>query len=91
MPIYEFQCKKCGHKLEEYYTTYKETLICPNCQSKMYKIISAPRIINPRKDDVVEKIKESGDKKTTKSVFGKYHKREPIDDKFGERSYEKLK
>lgn len=45
MPLYEYECRKCGHRLEkiEHYTA-KTTRECPNCGGVMERLISAPAI-----------------------------------------------
>lgn len=49
MPIYEFQCQKCGKVFEELITDSKERVVCTNCQSKRIKKLvsafSSPNII----------------------------------------------
>ena len=36
MPIYEFECKKCGHVFETLFYSLrdKQQVACPSCQSK---------------------------------------------------------
>lgn len=44
MPIYEFQCKSCGHQFEElvFRATEADDLVCPGCKSKkVHKLMSA--------------------------------------------------
>ena len=43
MPIYEYECGACGHKLEAVQKMSDEPLtICPNCQKQgLQKLISA--------------------------------------------------
>lgn len=43
MPIYEYQCRACGHKLEALQKVSDEPLLlCPHCESKsLKKLISA--------------------------------------------------
>ncbi len=43
MPIYEFQCLKCGYKFDKLYLqmTDKTEIECPKCQGKAKKIPSA--------------------------------------------------
>lgn len=39
MPIYEFECE-CGNWIEELFTKPKKSVRCPECGSKMVRIIS---------------------------------------------------
>ena len=45
MPIYEYQCQKCGHKFEELVLRKKE-IKCPGCKStdlkKLFSAFSTP-------------------------------------------------
>ena len=46
MPIYEYQCQKCQQILEVQQSFSEQALtICPDCQGKLQKVISAPRVI----------------------------------------------
>ncbi len=42
MPIYEYQCPKCGHVFEEWVrvSTASDTAICPKCEATATHIIS---------------------------------------------------
>lgn len=44
MPIYEYQCKACGHRLEVIQGINEKPLtICPSChKAKLAKLVSAP-------------------------------------------------
>jgi putative FmdB family regulatory protein len=43
MPIYEYQCRKCGHRLETLQRMSDAPLTkCPECRGKLKKLISAP-------------------------------------------------
>ncbi len=43
MPIYEYQCQKCGHRLEAIQRMSDAPLTkCPECRGKLKKLISAP-------------------------------------------------
>jgi putative FmdB family regulatory protein len=48
MPIYEYECRNCGHKFEELVGSNEETVPCPHCQSndtsKLISLISAKGI-----------------------------------------------
>ncbi len=52
MPIYEYKCRKCGHKFEKL-VFGEEKIKCPKCQSGMVKkLISAPNIgKNPKSNN----------------------------------------
>lgn len=43
MPIYEYQCQNCGHKLEVMQSIHAEPLLeCPECtQKKLSRLVSA--------------------------------------------------
>jgi putative FmdB family regulatory protein len=45
MPIYEYQCKKCGHKFERI-QRFSDPLVkkCPQCGGKVEQVISAPAV-----------------------------------------------
>ena len=45
MPIYEYQCKKCGHKFERI-QRFSDPLVkkCPECGGKVEQVISAPAV-----------------------------------------------
>lgn len=43
MPIYEYQCQKCGHRLEAMQRFSDAPLTeCPECEGALKKLISAP-------------------------------------------------
>ena len=45
MPLYEYECQKCGKRLEAIQKLNEETLkICPHCGGDLKKLISAPAI-----------------------------------------------
>ena len=45
MPIYEYACQKCGHKLEVMQKISDKPLTkCPECRGKLEKLISPPGI-----------------------------------------------
>ena len=48
MPIYEYACKKCGHKLDALQKMSEDPLVdCPDCREPQLKrLISAPRFSN---------------------------------------------
>jgi putative FmdB family regulatory protein len=45
MPIYEYQCKKCGFVFEMFVLSHQEKTRCPKCSSEnVEKLISAPNL-----------------------------------------------
>ena len=43
MPLYEYQCKKCGHRFERIQSFSAEPVKeCPVCQGEVEKLISTP-------------------------------------------------
>ena len=45
MPLYEYECKKCGHRFEKIqkFSDPHETK-CPQCGGKLEQVISAPAV-----------------------------------------------
>src|ERR1051326_6543587 len=45
MPLYEYQCKKCGHKFERI-QRFSDPLVkkCPECGGKVEQVLSAPAV-----------------------------------------------
>jgi putative FmdB family regulatory protein len=45
MPLYEYQCKKCGHRFERI-QRFSDPLVkkCPDCGGKVEQLISAPAV-----------------------------------------------
>jgi len=45
MPIYEYQCKKCGHRFERI-QRFSDPLVkkCPECGGKVEQLLSAPAV-----------------------------------------------
>src|SRR5215469_12856546 len=45
MPIYEYECKKCGHKFERI-QRFSDPLVkkCPECGGKVEQLLSAPAV-----------------------------------------------
>ena len=45
MPLYEYQCKKCGHRFERI-QRFSDPLIkkCPECGGKVEQLLSAPAV-----------------------------------------------
>ena len=45
MPLYEYQCKQCGHRFEKIQSfSAPEEKVCPACGGEVEKLISAPAI-----------------------------------------------
>lgn len=45
MPLYEYQCKKCGHRFERIQSYSAEDVKeCPICHGEVERLISAPAI-----------------------------------------------
>ncbi len=43
MPLYEYQCKQCGHRFEKIQSfSAPEEKACPVCQGEVERLISAP-------------------------------------------------
>jgi putative FmdB family regulatory protein len=43
MPLYEYKCKKCGHRFERIQTySAADATECPVCQGEVERLISAP-------------------------------------------------
>lgn len=45
MPLYEYQCEKCGHRFEKI-QKFSDKLVkkCPECGGKVEQVISAPAV-----------------------------------------------
>src|SRR5579871_2815896 len=45
MPLYEYECKKCGHRFERI-QRFSDPLVkkCPECGGKVEQVISAPAV-----------------------------------------------
>jgi putative FmdB family regulatory protein len=45
MPLYEYQCRKCGHRFERI-QRFSDPLIkkCPQCGGKVEQLLSAPAV-----------------------------------------------
>jgi len=42
MPIYEYECKKCGYRFERLQTMKEEPITsCPKCRGEVHRLISA--------------------------------------------------
>lgn len=45
MPLYEYQCKKCGHRFEKIQKFSDEPeKVCPECLGEVERLISAPAV-----------------------------------------------
>ena len=45
MPLYEYQCKQCGHRFEKIQSfSAPEEKVCPTCGGEVERLISAPAI-----------------------------------------------
>lgn len=45
MPLYEYQCKQCGHRFEKIQSfSAPEEKVCPACGGEVERLISAPAI-----------------------------------------------
>src|ERR1700759_4716541 len=45
MPLYEYQCKKCGHRFERIQSfSAPDVKECPVCQGEVERMISAPAV-----------------------------------------------
>jgi putative FmdB family regulatory protein len=46
MPLYEYQCKKCGHRFERLLRSYNDTVEeCPICGGEVERLISASAVL----------------------------------------------
>jgi putative FmdB family regulatory protein len=46
MPLYEYKCKKCGHRFERIQTySAEDAKECPVCQGEVERLISAPNLL----------------------------------------------
>ena len=45
MPLYEYECKKCGHRFEKI-QLYSDKMVkkCPECNGQVEQMISAPAV-----------------------------------------------
>ena len=45
MPLYEYQCKKCGHRFEKIQSySAPDVKECPVCQGEVERLLSAPAV-----------------------------------------------
>ena len=45
MPLYEYQCKKCGHRFERIQKfSDKPLTACPECKGKVEQVLHAPAV-----------------------------------------------
>ena len=66
MPIYEYQCEACGHRLETLQKISEEPLsVCPECgRSSLQKLVSAAGFRLKGSGWYATDFKDSGKKKT---------------------------
>lgn len=83
MPLYEYMCKSCGNKLEEFQDINDDPLIvCPACSGPLKRLISTGFIsveynaqealekeIKPEAKRIAERIK-AGDEEAAADFFG---------------------
>jgi len=65
MPIYEFQCKACGHRFERLQKmSDADPMVCPNCgESQVGRMLSAPQFRLAGGGWYETDFKKDGDKK----------------------------
>ena len=46
MPLYEYQCKKCGHRFERILQSFSSADVteCPVCKGEVERLLSAPAV-----------------------------------------------
>jgi putative FmdB family regulatory protein len=45
VPIYEYECKKCGHRFERIQKfSDKPVTVCPECKGKVEQVLHAPAV-----------------------------------------------
>ncbi len=46
MPLYEYKCKKCGHRFERILPSFSTADVkeCPVCQGEVERLLSAPAV-----------------------------------------------
>ena len=44
MPIYEYLCKKCGHRFEKMHGHSEPAPPCPKCGGEVGQLLSAPAV-----------------------------------------------
>ena len=60
MPIYEFECRACGHRFSEFYrtmhsSTERRAPACPLCQSEdVQRLVSSFAVHGPPRPDPAE-------------------------------------
>jgi putative FmdB family regulatory protein len=59
MPIYDYECMKCGHVRERYANTNTKYLKCPKCQGNSKRIITASGVYMGNNDaDWLKSVRE---------------------------------
>lgn len=81
MPIYEYQCKACGHQLEEIQGVNDKPLLkCPQCgKSKLERLVSAPSFQLKGTGWYVTDFKNAGKKPEVKEKADKTDKTEKVE------------
>ena len=84
MPAYEYQCKVCKYKFEEFQSIKDDPIsICPKCKGEVKKLVSLTgsnveyanpkeyyeQVIKPDAHRIAEKIK-AGDENAAADIFG---------------------
>lgn len=54
MPVYEYKCKKCGHRFEELLFHGDEKVLCPECKGAVIRLLSPFSVAVP--DEVCGKL-----------------------------------
>jgi putative FmdB family regulatory protein len=44
VPLYEYQCKKCGHRFERIQKFSDPTPACPKCKGEVEQLLHAPAV-----------------------------------------------
>lgn len=77
MPLYEYECKKCGHRFEKIVTKFSDPpeTACPKCGGAVEQLLSAPAVQFKGSGwyvtDYAKKGSASGSSSTSKSEPGK--------------------
>ncbi len=83
MPIYEYECKECLHRFEEWAKMEDPFPVCPECKGEVERIISLTgvgkvemnsrelleKVIKPDAKKIAAKIR-SGDQEAAADLFG---------------------
>lgn len=75
MPIYDYECSKCGHIRERYANVNTKYLKCPKCQGSSKRLISASGVYTGNQDaDWIKSVREVVGDETRE---GREFKRDP--------------